>query len=268
MVDFLLGEESTANETFSATEQTIISNYLDNGGKLFVSGAEIGWDLYHLGNSSDSIFYTNYLKAKYIYDAPNNQSGTYYDIESINGSIFNGIDPMQFDDGTNGIYNVVYPDVIEAVNGSTNSLAYSNLSNNFAAINYHGLFPNGTVMGKLVYVGFPFETIVSAQDRDTVMSRILTYFMDIPSTASINNELEQSIKLYPNPVSEKLTIELNNKDNSMVKVELYNGIGELVFQTKTTSNLFQMDLTGFVNGIYFLSVVKDHFNYKEKIIKY
>jgi len=37
MVDYILGDESTVDETFSSSEQPIIKNYLQNGGNLFVS---------------------------------------------------------------------------------------------------------------------------------------------------------------------------------------------------------------------------------------
>ena len=75
--DYILGEESTVNETFSTSEQNIISNYLDANGRLFVSGSEIGWDLDYLGSVSDKTFYHNYLLSNYIEDTPNNQSSTY-----------------------------------------------------------------------------------------------------------------------------------------------------------------------------------------------
>ena len=53
IVDYILGEESTADETYSSTEQTLISNYLKQGGRLFVSGAEIAWDLDYRGSTTD-----------------------------------------------------------------------------------------------------------------------------------------------------------------------------------------------------------------------
>ena len=40
-VDWILGEESTADVTFTLAEQLAVSAYLEDGGRLFVSGAEI-----------------------------------------------------------------------------------------------------------------------------------------------------------------------------------------------------------------------------------
>ena len=42
---WILGEESTVNDTFDATEQTKVEQFIAGGGNLFVTGAEIGWDL-------------------------------------------------------------------------------------------------------------------------------------------------------------------------------------------------------------------------------
>ena len=64
----MLGDESTEHETFSAAEQILVQQYLESGGKIFVSGSEIGWDLFEKGTPSDKNFYTNYLKAIYKSD--------------------------------------------------------------------------------------------------------------------------------------------------------------------------------------------------------
>src|SRR5207244_1319578 len=71
VVIWLDGEESTADHSFDATEQTLVTNYLNGGGKLFVSGSEIGWDLVAQNNGSS--FYTNTLKTSYVAD----DAGTY-----------------------------------------------------------------------------------------------------------------------------------------------------------------------------------------------
>ena len=44
-VVWCLGEESTADETFTYDEQQRLAAFLANGGALLASGAEIGWDL-------------------------------------------------------------------------------------------------------------------------------------------------------------------------------------------------------------------------------
>ena len=60
----MLGDESYLDATFDRDEQVIVKNYLQNGGRLFVSGSEVGYDLANLGNSYDQFFFSDFLKAK------------------------------------------------------------------------------------------------------------------------------------------------------------------------------------------------------------
>jgi hypothetical protein len=178
-VIWILGEESTENETFSEQEQLRVQNYLENGGKLFVSGAEVGWDLveeadeennWDNGSPNDTSFFLHYLKADYVAD----DAGVYA-VSGVNGTIFEGLTGITFDDGSHGTYDVEWPDCIDDRDGSTVNLTYDGTGYK-AGVEYEGLFGSGSTSGKLVYFGFPFETIYPASARDSVMARILSFF--------------------------------------------------------------------------------------------
>jgi hypothetical protein len=178
IIIWMSGEESTRCETFSLEEQLLLQDYLKSGGKLFVSGAEIGWDLEYKGgdandhsNGSDNdiLFLLDFLKVKYS----NDDAGT-YNVNGISGSIFEGLS-FSFDNGTNGSYNVEYPDVYTVFGGSSSCLSYST-SSSVAGITYTGFFNGGTREGKIVTLGFPFETIVGENTRSEIIKRILDYF--------------------------------------------------------------------------------------------
>jgi hypothetical protein len=81
IVDWILGDESTEDKTFSIAEREPLSIFLENGGRAFISGAEIGWDLVEHGNVEEAEFYNTLLKADFISDAPRNESSTYYQAE-------------------------------------------------------------------------------------------------------------------------------------------------------------------------------------------
>ncbi|MCK5033737.1 MAG: hypothetical protein KAS18_08885, partial [Calditrichia bacterium] len=204
IVDWILGEESSVDETFNFTEQQKIKSYLQQGGKLFISGSEIGWDLSNLGATADQQFYADYLKTEYIDDAPLGQSSTYYNIQNKNGEIFDGILQFNFDDGTHGTYNVDWPDAITSINGGKNCLLYSGVSENdgVAATYFDGFFPNSTNPGKLMYFAFPFETVYPESVRDTLMSRIIQFFKIPPADIKSEKILPRKFILfqnYPNP---------------------------------------------------------------------
>jgi len=163
VVDWMLGEESTADQTFSSTEQTMTKAFLDAGGRMFVSGAEIGWDLDHMGSASDQLFYNNYLKADYAAD----DAGVYA-VSGVAGTAFDGISGIGYDDGTNGPYDVEYPDCINPFGGGQVNMTYDGTGFN-AAVQYSGTF-------KVVNMGFPFEALLTQADRDTVLSRVMNFF--------------------------------------------------------------------------------------------
>lgn len=114
-VVWLAGEESTADDTFNAAEQTAVTNYMAGGGRLFVSGSELGWDLDSQNNGRT--FYRNTLRALFSSD-----SAATYDASGESGSIFEGI-ALQFDDGAFA-YNVESADVIAPNSGSVAAMRY------------------------------------------------------------------------------------------------------------------------------------------------
>ena len=172
-VFWILGEESSDDDSFDATEQTLVSNYLSSGGKLFVSGAEIGWDLDYLNNGRS--FYNSQLKADYVSD----DAGT-YDVQGATGSIFDGLS-FSFDDGST-YYDSQFPDRITPLGGATTALNYVGGSGGGAAIQYDG----GAT--QVVNFGFPFETITTEASRIEVMDRVLDFFGLSAPTADFDQD--------------------------------------------------------------------------------
>lgn len=158
IVDWILGEESTTDRTFDAAEQAAVAAYLDSEGALFVSGAEIGWDLVTVGNGPD--FYHTYLGA----DLADDDGGTYM-VEPTAEGIFAGLGAIAFRDN----YDVDYPDELTPLAGSVAALNYLGGTGGTAAIQYAA-----EGCRRVVYLGFPFETIAAAK-RSAVMARVLNY---------------------------------------------------------------------------------------------
>ncbi|MGD1994957.1 MAG: fibronectin type III domain-containing protein, partial [Anaerolineae bacterium] len=161
LVDWILGEESTDDETLDATEQTLLSSFLSGGGSLLITGSEIGWDLDGTGSPDDRNFYQGTLRAVYAGD----DAGT-YEVAPAPGSIFDGLSAFRFDDPV--AYNADYPDRLTPVNGSVAALTYQGGAGGTAAIQYQ----NGCQ--RLVYLGFPFETVQAAH-QPTVMARAIDF---------------------------------------------------------------------------------------------
>lgn len=77
------------SSTLTLNDQTHLSSFLDNGGRLFITGQDIGYDI---GTSS---FYQNYLHALYITDDAN---GDVFTGMNVFSGIAAGV-PLNFGDG-------------------------------------------------------------------------------------------------------------------------------------------------------------------------
>jgi hypothetical protein len=159
LVDWILGEESAPDRTLDATERAQLTDFLQGGGALFLSGTELGWHLDEQGADRD--FYNQVLRADYAGD----DAGT-YQVAPASGAIFGGLAPFRFD--APGMYDADYPDRLAPVNGSVAALVYQGGAGGTAGIQY------ADGCQRLVYFGFPFETIRPNQ-RPGVMGRVLGF---------------------------------------------------------------------------------------------
>lgn len=165
-VDWALGEESTRDESFSSKEQALVQAYMASGGRLLVTGSEIAWDLDRKGSFSDKAFLHNVLGVRYGRDDANS-----YNIRAVSGSIFGGLPSGSFDNGSGGTYNVDYPDVLLPTDSKSKAALYYGFARDIAAIT--------RVQGKarVVFMGFPLETVTSASLRASLMQRSLRFLL-------------------------------------------------------------------------------------------
>ncbi|MCD6374881.1 MAG: T9SS type A sorting domain-containing protein [Caldisericaceae bacterium] len=225
-VFWFLGDESTADETFSADEQQLVKNYLEAGGRLFVSGSEIAWDLDQDNNSSgttaeDEQFLHLYLKADY-----NADDSKIYQVTGLPNSIFEGI---EFAYGQQP-YEEDYPDAINPYAGSVACLKYKN-SNLIAAVQYEGTFGESTVSGKLVYLAFPFETIDTEEHRNQVMSCVLDFFFNLSDLTEGENEIPEHFEVgpnFPNPFNNSTTIRVFLPAPGRMRLSVFDVNGRLI----------------------------------------
>ena len=197
-VIWILGNESTVDETFSLTEQTKVVNFINAGGNLFLSGSEIAWDLDRAdvvgGNNptaADRSFFQTTLKATYSAD----DAGTYTATADAAG-IFSGMSSFGFSSGAPStgasayntldgqVYDVAFPDVLVPQSGAVSALTYSGGTGGTAAIQLTGTGGQGNI----VMFGFPFETMSSAARRQTAMGKILDFFGVAAQNADFNSD--------------------------------------------------------------------------------
>lgn len=74
-----------------------------------------------------------------------------------------------------------------------------------------------------------------------------------PSTV-IDKDLDQMITVYPIPVNDRLSIDIQNSDFSAYQISLYNIQGVQLIETKTNQEHNVIDVSKLAKGIYFVQV--------------
>lgn len=266
IVDWISGEEGSTNTSFSNAEQTEIKDFLINGGRLFVSGSEIGWDLVANGNTADIAFYHDYLKADYVVD----DAGSYSVIAALDG-IFSSLISFSFDDGTHENYNVDYPDGIKPYGGSSLNLSYSGVNyaeKGGAGIEYSGLFGSGVRSGAVVHLGFGFETIYPQSIRDEVMASVMNFLDD--SLYLEKDTLIFASQAYPNPFRNAFSLDIESPDSRTVTVQIFNIRGQQLMSFERTLSMGSNKLnfedfpaSAMYSGVYFVYIK----NLNQKLVK-
>ncbi len=258
---WLLGDESTYQETFDSDEQRIVREYLEQGGNLFVSGSEIAWDLDYKGSSEDKAFYNDYLKASYKSDEANSNKVVGVENSAVgNGTFYIG-----------KTYIEDYPDVIAPTNGGTICMKYSD--GTCAGVQYSGNFSSSSVTGKIVYLAFPLETTADDKEFNKVITSTLGFFKlstDVEDNSSPVNEynLDQN---YPNPFNPTTNISFSIKERGTYSLKVFNTLGQEVatlFNKEMEPGKYSLQFNGanLASGTYFYRLQSDGFTAVKKMI--
>ncbi len=265
-VFWLLGDESTLHETFSNAEQDLVETYLISGGKLFVSGSEVGWDLDSQGSVADQSFFNNYLKA----DLRSDDSES-YTINGEPGTAFAGL-TLNYDDGNDGVYEENYPDAFFERGGSQAVLSYAN--NMIAATAYTGSFGAGTETGQVVILGIPFETIYSADQRLSLTTALLEYF-ELSTVLSTNEfQLPQELVMdtaFPNPFNSETNFRYDNPVRQAIQIRIFDLQGRqvrIIDEGIREPGQYRVSFSadGLSGGVYLAQLRTENFQQTQKII--
>ncbi len=256
IVFWFLGDESTKDETFDTTEQKLVIDYLKKGGKLFVTGSEIAWDLDKKGSSSDKSFFNTFFKAKYLLDG----------IENNNPA--KGID-LGFEDvvlNFGEVYPEDYPDVILGIGGAKPIFKYKDDSN--AGIAYKGTF-YGQKPGALVYLAFSLETVADQKELKVFFERLLEFF---DTKVSIEEAvISDDIQVYPTVVEDEINIASKAEQVIQAKAIIFDSTGKSVKAVNLNLNRHEtrkINVSNLEQGIYILQITNGTWQKITKFIKH
>ncbi len=228
------------DSTLTQENQQVLAEYLDNDGRLFLSGQNISQDI------QESDFLSNYLHVEHIEDS---WSGI---------SIIRGIDDdpvgngliLQIDLG-DAAGNQYSMDVIEPINGGEKCFGY------FPQLSGAGIrYENGGY--KTVFWGFGFEGINTMDMRVEVMKRVLEYLDVYVGVAEMPVQSSMfKVQCYPNPSHGISDIRYTINDMRFVSLRVFNIHGKeirtLVNENQPAGEYsVRFDGSELAGGIYFL----------------
>jgi hypothetical protein len=212
----------TATNNIIPAEQESLITFLEGGGRLLISGQNIGEEL------NNSPFYRNYLHARLVSNS-NPATRSYPDpVDSLG----NGMGRL-FTSG--GAQNQYSRDVIDADSLAHRFLYYDSTLVNGAGIWYNDPLNNS----KIIYLGFGIEAVHKPPSWTGFMSRkaLLSHFLNWFGLTGIGERTDDEVtvnkfELYPNPARSILNIQFMFQDagcmNNNLSVKIYDINGRLV----------------------------------------
>jgi len=220
--------------SLDATDRAWIKDYLNLGGRLFLSGQDIGWDLgaidgteYTASGGASKDFLNNYLHADFILD-----DSKYDDLTGVVGDPIG--DGLTFDVKQPGrTRDQQFPDEIAPLNGAISIFEYPN--KNSGAIRYEGDY-------RLVYFAFGgYEAIVDSMTRKIVLSRVLNWLNGLSLDHSPMKDTEKLDVPY------KLSVAVHSEFDGIQSAALFwkkqeEGAYHKIIMQETSSNQFEASI--------------------------
>ncbi|HEY3296656.1 MAG TPA: Omp28-related outer membrane protein [bacterium] len=214
MLIWMTGASPTGN-TLTAAEQSTLEMYVNNGGKLFLTGQGIAFDL------RTSSFMTDVLHVGHYLPFP-----TGHNVTGVSGNaISDGLDLAVI--GGDGASNQTRQNKIHALDSyATPIWNWQGVTGDTcAAVQVE------TPVYKLVFMAFGFEAISSAANRNAVMGRIVDWMLGPvaadPRTVSAPNEFALA-QNYPNPFNPETVIPYALPLRAEVSLRIFDVLGRQV----------------------------------------
>jgi len=169
-------------DTLTELERAAIGAYLEEGGKVMITGTGIAYELAKTGKRH---WLNRYLRTAYLMPNSPIVKGSIYEHESLvgcKGSIFEGvnfeIDHGQFDTYPAHNLNLIYETVDSAAGGggAIHCVEFKDIAGNLG-IQFEGAILPCAPQCKLIFLTFPIETVHPAEIRNQMIQRALEFFI-------------------------------------------------------------------------------------------
>jgi hypothetical protein len=248
------------SNTLTGTDQANLATYLNNGGKLILSGQNIAFEL------NGSQFLSDYLHCQFVADS----TGKPY-LPGISGDPLTRGDTMVAAGG-GGANNARSSDAIRALGDAVACARYKDYPDTTAVpmIRYAGNY-------KLVFFSVPFEALDHSSrylQRWTLIRRIFEWFGErLPGVQEpppvVKDQRPYALHISPTPFSKQAGVSFTAPATGPVELRVYGLNGRLVRTLSKEVRFgeyvrFSVDAQGLAQGIYLFQVLTKAGVYAQK----
>lgn len=242
-------------------QRDLLRFYLNQGGKLFLTGQDIGWDLYDTDSDNATYdakqFYNNYLHATYVSDDADNTN-----ISGVAGDPIT--DGMSFAiAGGDGANNQEYPSIIEPYDAAaTTILEYSTGDGCAVRVEADDY--------KLVYLAFGYEAIDNPTDRRDLLENALDWLGPAPPITGLAEKPVQaaSVLLDVNGISTGTLVAFYSMPSSGGQIDVYDALGRRVTGTRLSEpeGRVELNVEHLPAGCYFVRLKAGEATESSKVV--
>lgn len=121
-------------------------------------------------------------------------------------------------------------------------------------------------MDQDVYFGFTAST---GKKPNMQMVCVQSVSVSVDEVFEQKRSFQEGVGIYPNPIQEKLTIDLQLPEEQYIQMQLFDATGKLIYEIPTHSvrqNQYYFNLPGLPSGIYYISVTNGDHRVSKKIV--
>ncbi|MCS7074479.1 MAG: T9SS type A sorting domain-containing protein, partial [Bacteroidia bacterium] len=227
--------------TLTANDIARMQAYLDNGGRVFFMGDDIGYDAFD-GNIGSDQFVDSYLGAGYA-----NDKSSVSNVRPVSGELVLG---GQF---TSSNITNQYPDVLLNNGSAITVLTYGTNADSVAMLR-----KEEPGVWKTALLGCTFANIQTASARNLILGRTLDWFDGLITGRELDEALK-NINLgqnFPNPANQSTTILIGELPQDMT-LNVFDVTGKQVYTTTITKNTSEITIStaDWKSGVYFYELL-------------
>jgi hypothetical protein len=242
--------------TFPAFNDNLVAQlttFLSNGGKMFISGQDIGWDVWDVANGGNGTaaqqsFYTNYMGANYSADGgTGNTQLTTVTTDNVWGTMPNATI-------SNTVYGASYffPDELTASSVGTPIYKYN------ATAKIAGVRAVNWNMGwKTVYIA-PGMEMLGATESSAIIKLAHDWFYGLVSTEEFDKSMLMLGQNYPNPATGVTYIPVVNAEEDMT-LEVIDLTGRVISSQQVIkgTEVVEVNTSNLVSGMYMYRLLNE-----------